>query len=388
MTNAKSVILVWALTVYGLASIAQQAAAQSYSFTPLGDLAGGAYSSAATAVSADGTSVVGTSYAGDFNSRTAFWWTSGTGMISLGMLPGGNNDSTPYGLTGNGQSAVGYSESTPGTQAFRWTNGSGMSGLGFPPDHGTYPNYSNARGVTPDGTRIVGNANFADGSHGFQKVGNGGFISLPELPGSTNGAAYGVSANGSVVVGYSAGASGEMAVSWTNGGAPIALGDLPGGQTRSAALGVSADGSTIVGWGTVANHEAAFRWTSAGGMVNIGSSFFDESNANAASANGKVVVGYGLDNQFNSHAFQWIEGRGIVNLKNELLAHGVAEVVGWQITRATGVSADGHTIVGEGYGPNGPEAWIMTVPEPTTWALAAMGLAGLLAAARRKMKPH
>src|SRR5262245_14894759 len=69
------------------------------------------------------------------------------------------------------------------------------------------------------------------------------------------------------------------------------LGHLPGGR-GAFAYGISADGSVVVGWAGNSNpagHEA-FRWTRAGGMVSLG--FLPggtDSYANAASADGSVI---------------------------------------------------------------------------------------------------
>ena len=55
-----------------------------------------------------------------------------------------------------------------------------------------------------------------------------------------------MSANGSVVVGISDSASGFEAFRWTKAGGMVGLGFLPG-DVESDAFGVSADGSVIVG---------------------------------------------------------------------------------------------------------------------------------------------
>ena len=71
------------------------------------------------------------------------------------------------------------------------------------------------------------------------------FTPLGDLPGGgVFGAAYGVSADGVVVVGESQGASGTEAIRWTLGSGLVGLGDLAGGGTLSFATGVSDDGST------------------------------------------------------------------------------------------------------------------------------------------------
>jgi probable HAF family extracellular repeat protein len=69
------------------------------------------------------------------------------------------------------------------------------------------------------------------------------------------------------------------------------LGTL-GGST-SWALGVSADGSVVVGWAAsnLVDQYPAFRWTAAGGMQNLGMLGGNRSWADGVSADGSVVVG-------------------------------------------------------------------------------------------------
>ncbi len=48
------------------------------------------------------------------------------------------------------------------------------------------------------------------------------------------------------------------------------LGDLPGGSFSSIAYGISEDGSTVVGQGRSGSGNEAFRWTSGMGMLGLG----------------------------------------------------------------------------------------------------------------------
>ncbi len=51
-----------------------------------------------------------------------------------------------------------------------------------------------------------------------------------------------------IVGGAAISASGREAFRWTSGGGMVGLGDLPGGESDSEANGVSADGSVVVGY--------------------------------------------------------------------------------------------------------------------------------------------
>jgi probable HAF family extracellular repeat protein len=164
------------------------------------------------------------------------------------------------------------------------------------------------------------------------------------------------------------------------------LGDLPGGSFDSVAYGVSADGSVVVGRSLSTSAHEAFRWTSGGGMVGLGFLPGDVyySEANGVSADGSVVVGTSFYAS-GQEAFVWMPGAGMQSLQSYLTGLGV-NTTGWQLYRATGVSADGLTIVGVGTNPSGfSEAFVANispVPEPETWLLFAVGF-GLLAVARR-----
>jgi probable HAF family extracellular repeat protein len=118
---------------------------------------------------------------------------------------------------------------------------------------------------------------------------------LGVVPGGTASWAYGVSADGSVVVGYATTPSDNThAFRWTQAGGMQDLGVLPGG-TNSFARGVSADGSVVVGYSNITGASfRAFRWTQAGGMQDLGVlPGGPGSYASGVSADGSVVVGGG-----------------------------------------------------------------------------------------------
>jgi probable HAF family extracellular repeat protein len=150
--------------------------------------------------------------------------------------------------------------------------------------------------------------------------------------------AYGVSANGSVVVGRARNAAGQWrAFRWTEARGMQDLGTLGGDQ--SWALGVSADGSVVVGWAeNAAGHERAFRWTEARGMQDLGTlPGGDGSAATGVSADGSVVVGSAQNAAGQWRAFRWTAARGMQDL---------GTLPGGCCSSAWGVSADGSVVVG------------------------------------------
>jgi probable HAF family extracellular repeat protein len=153
------------------------------------------------------------------------------------------------------------------------------------------------------------------------------------------------------------------------------LGDLPGGQFSSKAYGISADGSVVVGYGHSSSGIEAFRWTSATGFTGLGDLPGGEfvSLALAVFANGSVVVGTSYSSSSDYDAFYWTAAGGIQSLK-DILTNCGPDLTGWTLRRATGVSADGLTIVGYGINPQGDtEAWIAIIPEPATILLFSLG---------------
>ncbi len=85
------------------------------------------------------------------------------------------------------------------------------------------------------------------------------------------------------------------------------LGDLAGGDFYSSAYGVSADGSVVVGTGTSATGIEAFIWDGVNGMRNLQTVLVDDYGLGAAlagwtligaqgiSADGSSIVGWGLN---------------------------------------------------------------------------------------------
>jgi len=352
----------------------------------LGYLPGGQSFSSAFASSPDGSVVTG------WSGSKVFRWVdlNGNGTVELsekldnnagfglGDFPGTQPKSIAFDLSADSSIIVGASAGPSGLEAFRWKdqNGNGL----IDPDEQLDGNYakfgfgdfptgifaSEARNTTPNGSVVVGMANSDRGEEAYrwtefnsngvidldEKLDNNPEFGLGHLAGGTDGsAAYDVSANAAVVVGWANSDSGQEAFRWEDldldgvvdseekldVNPQFALGDLPGGQVDSTAYAVSADGSVVVGYGTTDNGRRAFIWDTVNGMRSLQSI---------------LVSDWGLD------------------------------LGSWMLLEARGISADGLTIVGIGINPNGDtEGWIANIPEITTMTL--LGLGGLALIRRR-----
>ncbi len=323
----------------------------------------GGVDSSAQGVSADGSVVVGSRHAGE-----AFRWTATGGMVGLGYLPGGAM-SNANAASADGSVVVGEAATTPqgAYQAFRWTPQGGMISLD------SLPGDTAAFGVSDDGSVVVGGTSEVLVPEAFRWTEGTGMLGLGLLPGATESQASGVSADGSVVVGYSGSSSFAQAFLWTAEGGMVGIGLA---ATYSYANDVSADGSVVVGDAG----DQAFRWTEGTGMVGLGMlPGAMGSQASSVSADGSVVVGT------SDTAFVWDSVHGMRSLQQVLTNDYGFDLSDWTLSHATAVSADGRTIVGYGTNPSGQEeAWIAFLPEPSAALLVALGIAGL-AAWRRQL---
>jgi uncharacterized membrane protein len=176
----------------------------------------------ATGASADLRTIVGQRHGVSSVSGEAFRWSSVRGIQGLGYLPV-DTSSAAYDASDDGDTVVGTSG---GREAFRWTQSGGMQGLGYLPGN----QYSRAVATSGDGLMVVGS------SSGFSS---------------------------------SLGGFNNTAFRWTETGGMQSLGDLPGGLFDSSSFGISRDGSAVVGSSTSANGVEAFIWTQATGMQSV-----------------------------------------------------------------------------------------------------------------------
>ncbi len=367
------------LTILGLVYTEPHGSADAVDIFNLGVLPGGT-SANSFGISGDGSTVVGNS--GSSDGLRAFRWRSGSGMENLGVLPGGT-DSRGRATNFDGSVVVGFSINWDENdwQAIRWTADGGMEKLG-----GLNGTYSDAFGVSADGSVVVGESD-AVASGAFRWTAGGGVQDLGALEGGGS-SARGVSADGSVMAGYSFDQDfNSHAIRWTSGGGMQDLGLLSDG-TFSAANSISADGTTIVGFGDVNGISRAFRWTAEDGMVSIGGLFADGfTEARAVNADGSVVVGSSYT-EAGTRAFLWQSSIGMVDLNTYLPMLGL-DLTGWVLENTMGISADGTSITGWGKYNGANTSFLVTgvvVPEPSTvvMGLCSVTAIGFLAVRNRK----
>ncbi|MCS7209974.1 MAG: hypothetical protein NZ874_10440 [Fimbriimonadales bacterium] len=193
---------------------------------------------------------------------------------------------------------------------------------------------SQAYGVSADGRVVVGWTENADYyRRAFRWTAETGMQDLGTLGGSSS-VARGVSLDRRFVVGSATNADGrQRAFRWDAQTAQMQDLGTPG--ERSEAYSVSADGSVVVGALRRWSAWRAFRWTAHSGTVALGTlPGIVDSFAYGVSANGSIVVGAVGGNFF---AFRWTAQTGM-----ELLG----TLPGGSDSAAFGVSADGTVIVG------------------------------------------
>ncbi len=195
--------------------------------------------------------------------------------------------------------------------------------------------FSSAFGLSADGGIVVGGFDADTGKAwrwgAFRWTAATGTTILSAPCTNDEGIAQEVSADGSTAVGL---ACDSFAARWSGTGPATSLGLLPGGKEANA-WDVSADGSVVVGWCWIPAQNAtrAFRWTTASGMQEIPPSPSGPAiMARAVSADGLTVVGEGTGN-----SFRWTASGGTQDL---------AQPQGyWYSARL--VSDDGAVIIGE-----------------------------------------
>lgn len=264
----------------------------------LGVLVGGTQS-IALACSADGSKIVGYSDGGTApsGSTVAVLWTVTSGGASvtateLGYL-GSGNSSNAAAISADGTTVTGTSTIVAGNPLtlpsfpFRWVSGV-MTNLGLWA--------SNEAGIgqaaSSNGEAISGGTNSSSTDVPWVWTSGGGLAAMALAAGQSLGAGLALDGAGTMGTGFSTSSSSSIphAFLW-NGGASSLIGE-PAGDNQSQGEGMSSDGTIIVGEsGTFPTFSNAFYWTSAGGFVILPATGGTAAHAHAISGDGSRPVG-------------------------------------------------------------------------------------------------
>ena len=368
------------------------AMAQQVEFTPLGVECGPAFFPVACVVdmSGDGSTIL---------YRRAIWTADG-GMQPIGGPAGGFEVRA---LSDDGSTVVGNvyvadSPLGPHVEAAIWLGGDQWQALGGL--EGATPcgtSFTSAYDVTGDGSKVVGLAWLScTGAHAFEWTEEGGMVDLGSIVEGRSSRANAVSADGSMIVGWSDTTFGSRRAAYWDAGAPAAWFEGEGSPIFvGAAQNTNSDGSVIVGGNWADNSDpldpAARRfepwmWTADSGVVPLGTAkglrgdvVDGQHFARDVSDAGDAVVGqvtlFQLGEQW---AFLWTAGGGMSMLQDYVREHSdpatAAQICTaergpyqpcseWDFWNTSAISNDGKIIVGTGRNPDGNlEAFKVTLP--------------------------
>ena len=245
-------------------------------------------------------------------------------------------------ISGDGSTIVGGSmtDSSIGVVPAKWSPDGSVVDLGSPYIEGL------ALGVSQDGGTIVGEGILTSFGDTLAWADRGGtFTTLPATLFSHVALAQPIatSADGSVIAGTEQATGGaSQAVIWSgaNWATETSLGGLMPGD-YSSSNGIDAAGSTVVGidWTppTPGAHDTAFYWRS-GTMTALPFGSFAATEAHAISADGSTIVGVAYDGPNAGHAVMW-SGSGY-SVETDLGSLGGDSAGPWA------VSGDGSIVVG------------------------------------------
>jgi uncharacterized membrane protein len=213
---------------------------------------------------------------------------------------------------------------------------------------------SSASGISGDGSTVFGLAWTTGGNAlactwrqgtGIQSLGT----SVPNRSTRANGS----NVDGTVIVGWQDGLTGfRQGCIWNNGVQTLLF--FANGEPAPEALACSADGSVVVGLGNESNSFHAWRWTAQTGIVDIlpredwADWEFMSGAATGVSADGNTIVGYYRfgGTPYDGHGWIWTPSKGVQDLTTLALDQG-ANIPSLQIAALPlAISADGRTVVG------------------------------------------
>ena len=263
-------------------------------------------------------------------------------MTDLGIFPTQEtlSYSDAYGISADGTVVTGVAGMTNGdTRGFYWTQADGMREIDALTSDGA--GYSIGLAVSDNGRFLAGRAVTDDNPvrafHLDLQTGTMTDVGSLRTTSPGNSTFVAMSGDGLAITGTSnTNALNSRAYRWTATNGIEDLGTL--GGARSDAFDINADGSAIAGSApTALGNWRAFRWTETGGMENLGTIAGGATYGRAISADGSTVVGEDSINL--GRGFRWTQAGGM-----QLL--GTLYTTGIGTSRAIDVNADGTVVVG------------------------------------------
>ena len=373
--QAKTLCLVAGLAMAGAP------AAHGQEFFPIGSLDGaggvGGQSNFVRAISADGRLAAGgaiLSGASVCDSQQGYTWSRGDGIQPFAAV--GECVTSVFDMDAAGETIVGSGAPTNPLRGYYWTEDAGFIEIPqiFEDRGRTFFNPETTRlRVTGDGSAVIGTGFRiasgipSSGSQPFRWTPSEGyeFLDLP-APGAA-GLPNGVNVDGSVIVGSTTTSSGDGAsipAIWTADGSVRNIARPPASRTGFF-RDVTPDGRVLIGGGRLedSNVPRSFSWTEDNGWFDLGD--FPAGGTGgfplAVSDDGSVIVGGYTLFGFGGRAYIWTEDQGIQDLNEVARGLGI-DLLGWTLTQATAISADGRTIAGVGTNPSGvDDSWVLVL---------------------------
>lgn len=335
-------------------------------------------------LSADGSTVAGSGYSGG-----PYRWTAAGGKESVNDLPGGEGIVKVVDVSGDGSTLlaeVGFN------QWVLWNDQGEIQPI-F--DRNLY----RATAISADGLTVVGYESTPSQSAltAIRWRADTGVVPLVEVsPGRSS--ASDVSGNGNVIAGWiRSDADHYSAFQWQTGDGDFTMFEpLPTGETISAITAVSRNGKHFLGSIDVngqnqsvilrENRPPVYLAPTAGQLRSIAYGISDDGNR---------VVGVIDDLSRGNWAFLWDPEHGVRDLRDVLANdYGLAdELDDLILRRIRGMSADGRTILGVAWKPSGPNShsvspFVVTVPEPSTIAVALLSIPAAILCRGRFRQPR
>jgi hypothetical protein len=318
-----------------------------------------------TALSADGTVVVGAACSGDrLNCPPVKIASTGGTTTTLAFpttLPSGYDLSggcEAHAVNGTGSWIGAQCYGAQGWSAIEWK---ASNTAVYAPGRTSTELIDDLNGASFDGSIIVGalySSSPASGARWFRRIPTSGIVQMSQNPSDLDveTRARAASNDGLVVVGT----SGVHAVRWDPTFATRPLAELSGqagelGLYSYLAVDVSGDGSVMVGFQSSRGGPQALRWNDVSTVQSLGIGV-----ANAVNLNGSVVVGHN-NNVSTNYACLWNSAGTVTQIIDVIGTN--ADVTGWNLQDAVAVSDDGKVIVGTGTNGSGvSQGWVLHLP--------------------------